>query len=197
MLSLSSSIKLILSPPLGGPATPNLLRESWRDQTPGVEGGIGGLMYVSGWWPFHPPPPSIPALYSPSLAPSRHTPHSVPHLFFLSSVLVCDVGKLRSPWHTHTHPHTPWCIRMVISPPSCLCYALIYHNSSFYHTHFPSLFTWALSYCWVAAGCTAQRMDVKVYSVSEWEFIPLNSLLTALNSFTTGCFVREIWIIKV
>lgn len=46
----------------------------------------------------------------------------------------CDLQRFGSPEHTLTL--TPRCIRGVISTPSCLCYGLIYHNSSFYQTHF-------------------------------------------------------------
>lgn len=102
----------------GGTATLNLRPASWRDQTPGTGGDWGGLIYVSGRWPIHPLPPFLP----PGAA-------SLSNLSFLSTILVCDVGSFRSP-----HTHSPWCITLVISSPSCLCYGLIYHNSSFYHT---------------------------------------------------------------
>lgn len=94
----------------------------------------------------------------------------------------CDLQRFSSPEHTLTP--TPRCIRGVISTPSCLCYGLIYHNSSFYQTHF---FHYSLGHYHIVLWLQdKQRRTVScAHSVSEWDFIPLNTpieyLLKALQ----------------
>lgn len=105
MLSLSGSIKLILSPALGGPATPNLLRESWRDQTPGVGVGEWGVN-ICVWVMAFSSPSSVYSCLILSIArplqahPSLSTPS---FLFVICPGLWCREAQITM---THTPTHT-------------------------------------------------------------------------------------------
>lgn len=63
--------------PVRRPCYAKFALNDWRDQTPG---GWGAWVNICVWETFHPPPPSIPPSFCPSLPPSRHTPHSLSNL---------------------------------------------------------------------------------------------------------------------
>lgn len=125
-------------------------------------------------------PPFLPHSVHLSLPPG--TPLTLyPVCFLLSTALACDVGRLGSPGHTHTHTHThhgalDWWFPLLHAYAMAL-FIIIYH----FTIPTPLAIHMGIIILW--CGCRVYSTEdccKNVHSVSELEFIPLNTFLKQL-----------------